>query len=125
MTPVLLAGEAYITNYTNKAATRNKDTKAMPPDMIQFIMELLIARNGTKLSLVPGIFFQGPVRGRGYCEVYGFVGNPLDFAGVAAAENLICFLDSKRGVLHLWNHRVSEWLFQSKAITRKVCTRRT
>ncbi len=46
----------------------------------------------------------------------GFVGNPLDFPGVAAAENLICFLDSKRGLVHLWNPRVSERLFQSKAI---------
>lgn len=71
-------------------------------------MELLVDRNGTKLSLVVRIFFQRPIRRGGYYEVYGFVGNPLDFPGVTAAENLVCCLDTKRAVVHLWNRRVSE-----------------
>lgn len=116
MAAVAFARKANIADHTNESAARDEDPQAVTPDAVEFIMELLVVQNETELSFVFGIFLQGPVGRRGYDEVDRLVGNPIELAGVTAAENLICFLDFKSGGLHCWNHRVCEGGVESKVV---------
>jgi len=116
MAAVALAREANVTYDADDAPTRNKDAQAVSPDAIKFIMELLVIRNETELALVLGIFLESPVGRRGYDKVDRCVGDPIEFASIAASKKLICLLDLKRSGVHCWNDRVSESGIQSKTV---------
>jgi hypothetical protein len=56
MASVPFAGEAYISDDANQASSGNKNSQAMKPDLLQFIVEPIVVSDETELPLVGWIF---------------------------------------------------------------------
>ena len=49
-------GKAHIPDYADKPTARNKNPEAVPPNLIQLIVESLVVCDKPELALVGGIF---------------------------------------------------------------------
>jgi hypothetical protein len=48
--------KAHVPDYTDESAARNKNSEAVPPNLVQFVVESLVLCDKPELALVGGIF---------------------------------------------------------------------
>jgi hypothetical protein len=76
------SGQAHIAHDTDDPTSRNKNPRAVSPDLVQFVHKGFIIPNGSELSWVIMIFFQRPV-GRGRDDkMNGSIRNPIEVTGI-------------------------------------------
>jgi hypothetical protein len=56
------SGEANVSDDAYQPPARNQNPEAVPPDLIQLVMEAVVVFNQTQLVGVRGILFKSPVR---------------------------------------------------------------
>ena len=77
VSPVPAPREAYIADHADQPTAGDKDPEAMPPDLLQFVVERVVIGDQSQLALVDRVFLESPVRRRGDNQVDGFRGYPL------------------------------------------------
>jgi hypothetical protein len=55
-------GKAHVSDYADESTTWNKNPEAVPPNLIQLVVKLLVVGDQPELVHMGGIFLQGPVR---------------------------------------------------------------
>jgi hypothetical protein len=59
------AGETYVAHHADEPTARDKHAEAMPPHLVQFVVEGFVILDETKLALALRVLLQGPVGRRG------------------------------------------------------------
>src|SRR5205807_6795402 len=72
-----------------KPAAPGQHPQAVPPDLVELILECLVSGHVAELPGVIVVLLERPVGGRGNDQVNGLVGKPTEVAGIPEAQRTV------------------------------------